>query len=515
MSETPEWLDDKGKIIEHKYCQCFLEKQPMLSNGEDFFTTEGIVTDKDRLLRDVFDDIKEHLTGGLVTKAKNLLEAIRMECYDRGELEKYQDRIFLANGTLFLDGRFVEEKGFCLNRLPISYNPNAPQPEVWLRFLSELLEPEDILTLQEFMGYCLIPCTRGQVMLLIKGNGGEGKSRIGVVMHTIFGPNAKNGSIDKVENSAFARADLQHVLVMVDDDTKMEALSSTHYVKSIITAETPMDLERKKEQSFQGDMYVRFMAFSNGDLEALYDKSEGFFRRQLILQTKRKPPERVDDPFLSDKLKQEVEGIFLWCLEGLKRLQANSYRFTISQRAAENKEHAKRNANNLVEFLQSEGYIQLKADSTITSRELYAIYQMWCEDNGYRPIAQRSVSSYLKSHLEDYNLEASNKDHQQVGQAGQRLLGHSGTDLPNNSLMWKTSIPIHPIYPRGCLGWIGIEDSGFNRKMKEKEYEKVRRAGVGVLPQPGRAHPVQFCMPQLPKPLQAELSGRDSLLSAV
>ena len=141
MSGTPEWLDEKGKIIEHRYCQCFLEQHPLLSKGEDFFTTEGVVTDKDRLLRDVFDDIKEYLTGGLVTKAKNLLEAIRMECYDRGELEKYQDRIFLANGTLFLDGRFVEEKGFCLNRLPIRYNPNAPQPEVWLRFLSELLEP--------------------------------------------------------------------------------------------------------------------------------------------------------------------------------------------------------------------------------------------------------------------------------------------------------------------------------------------------------------------------------------
>ena len=83
MSGTPEWLDDKGKIIEHKYCQCLLEQHPLLSKGEDFFTTEGVVTDKDRLLRDVFDDIKEHLTGGLVTKAKNLLEAIRMECYDR------------------------------------------------------------------------------------------------------------------------------------------------------------------------------------------------------------------------------------------------------------------------------------------------------------------------------------------------------------------------------------------------------------------------------------------------
>ena len=65
------------------------------------------------------------------------------------------------------------------------------------------------------------------------------------------------------------------------------------------------------------------------------------------------------------------------------------------------------------------------------------------------------------------------------------------------------------------MGWMGIEDSGFNRKMKETEYEKVHRAGVGVLPQPGRAHPVQFRMPQLPQPLQAELSGRVSLLPAV
>ena len=65
------------------------------------------------------------------------------------------------------------------------------------------------------------------------------------------------------------------------------------------------------------------------------------------------------------------------------------------------------------------------------------------------------------------------------------------------------------------MGWMGIEDLGFNRKMKEKEYEKVHRSGVGVLPQPGGAHPVQFRMPQLPKPLQAELSGRDSRLAAV
>ncbi len=170
-------------------------------------------------------------------------------------------------------------------------------------------------------------------MLLIKGNGGEGKSRIGVVMQAIFGSNLKNGSIAKVEHSPFARADLEHELVMIDDDMKLEALKSTHYLKTLITAELPMDLERKGEQSYQGEMYVRFMAFSNGDLQSLYDHSDGFYRRQLILTVKKKQPDREDDPFLADRLCAEAEGIFLWCLKGLQRLRKNKFRFTESSRA--------------------------------------------------------------------------------------------------------------------------------------------------------------------------------------
>ena len=107
---------------------------------------------------------------------------------------------------------------------------------------------------------------------------------------------------------------------MVDNDMKMEALKSTHYIKSLITAEMPMDLERKGEQSYQGERYVRFLAFSNGDLESLYDHSDGFYCRQLILSVKKKPLNREDDPFLADKFCAEIEGLFLWCLDGLQKL---------------------------------------------------------------------------------------------------------------------------------------------------------------------------------------------------
>ena len=94
-------------------------------------------------------------------------------------------------------------------------------------------------------------------------------------------------------------------------------------------------------------MFARLLAFSNGDLQALYDRSDGFYRRQLVLTTKEKPVDRADDPDLAEKMKAEAEGIFLWALEGLQRLVANNFKFTESDRIRENREAVKRDNNNI------------------------------------------------------------------------------------------------------------------------------------------------------------------------
>ena len=422
-NEPPRWMQNKH-FNEVLFCEDFLSARPMVCVDGSFFTVEGRVADEEGIRKQIYEMLRPHFTSGTARRATSLLKTLRLEAYTQ-ELPIQEDRIHIANGTLFLNGEFRVEKEFCRNRLPIRYDPNAPQPVTWLRFLSDLLEPEDVLTLQEYLGYCLIPTNRGQVMMLLKGNGGEGKSRIGVVMQKLLGGNMKNGSIAKVERSPFARADLEHELLMVDDDMKLEALKSTHYLKSLITAEMPMDLERKGEQSYQGKMYVRFLAFSNGDLESLYDHSDGFYRRQLVLTTKEKPVGRVDDPDLAEKMKAEAEGIFLWAFEGLQRLVANNFKFTESQRTRDNREAVKRDNNNVFDFLESEGYIRLKADCTISSKDLYEIYRMWCEENNLTPLKRRSFSDSVIASQNKYNLEYCNKI---TNAAGRRVWGFFGIE---------------------------------------------------------------------------------------
>ncbi|WP_199485590.1 DNA primase family protein [Absiella sp. AM29-15] len=326
---VPMWFDGKS-INEALFCEDFLRTHQIIFANGAFFTPDGRVTDDLPLRGEIFEELKYCAVNNIPRKISNIIEIMKLAAHVE-DFPPEQDRIHLANGTLLLDGTFTEGKpDIVRNRLPVSYRPDAPKPSLWLSFLDGLLYPEDIPTLQEFIGYCLIPSNKGQRMMVIKGNGGEGKSQIGAVLGQMLGSSMKDGSIGKISENRFARADLEHILLCVDDDMRMEALRQTNYVKSIVTAQGKMDLERKGKQSYQGWMFARLLAFSNGDLQALYDRSDGFYRRQLVLTTKEKPAGRVDDPDLAQKMKAEVEGIFLWAFEGLQRLVANHFKFTES-----------------------------------------------------------------------------------------------------------------------------------------------------------------------------------------
>ena len=421
----PVWFDGQN-INEALFCEELLQERRIIFANRAFFTPNGRVTDDIFLRGEVYEKLKSYTISSVPQKIKNIMELLKLEAMVE-DLPPQPDRIHVANGTYFMDGSFTADKSYCNNRLTVSYNPDAPTPKRWLQFLSELLQPEDIPTLQEFLGYCLLPTPKGQKMLMLIGKGGEGKSRIGLVMRSLLGDSMNTTSIQKVESNRFSRADLENKLLMVDDDMDLSALPKTNYIKSIVTSECKMDMERKGVQSYQSQLYVRFLCFGNGALTALHDKSDGFFRRQIVLTTKDRPAGRADDPFLVDKLLREKEGIFLWCLEGLHRLIGNNYQFSISGKARENMETVKRSSNNVIEFLQSEGYIRFRADSEASSKAIYEAYTRWCDDNAQKPMSANRVSSELAQNERLYNVEATNNVHA----GGKRVRGFVGIEVVN------------------------------------------------------------------------------------
>lgn len=400
-----EWFQ-KGKVNEVLFLKDFLQSHPMKFFEGNFYGPDGIIS-QSAVKRHIYMLLSSNVQTSLAQRTDQLYKALALET----AVEEFPADSFVVrvkNGSVRLDGSFEEEQDITRYRLAASYDPDAPEPSRWMSFLDGLLDKEDIPTLQEYLGYCLIPCTKGQVMLFLIGDGGEGKSRITQVARILFGNIMNVSSLHKLESNRFARADLVGKLLMIDDDLRMSALPSTNYIKSIVTQEGKIDTERKREQSEQREMTCRLLCLGNGSPNSLYDHSNGFYRRQIILTTKPKPEGRVDDPYLAEKLTEELDGIFNWCFEGLKRLVANDFRFTVSERARQNLEDLKAAGNSVVSFLASEGYFTLGEGYSATTADLFRSYCLWCRENAEKAVAMRSFSSHLKHQAEGRGLTPSN-----------------------------------------------------------------------------------------------------------
>ncbi len=405
----------KHEINEQDFCRELLGRVPLKCEGDRLYSVEGPLGDRDAA-QIIYDALGEQVTVNVALKVGQLLRTLKLEC-GQEELPLQKDRIHLANGTYYLKkpegahSHFSPHKEICRNRLPVHYDPYARTPVVWYSFLQDLLEnEEDIKTLQEYMGYCLIPSTDAQKMLVLSGRGGEGKSVVGQVLYHLLGESMNTGSIHKLEKNDFARADLEGKLLLVDDDADLELLKKTSWIKALVTAQRKLDVERKGVQSYQARLYSRFLCLSNGNLLAAYDNSDAFLRRQLILRCRERPADRVDEPRLSDFLLLEREGILLWCLEGLQRLKKNNWVFTISESALKNLVDARRESQAIDEFfLHSEGYLCRDPDSRMSSRRLYQLFCDYCEDNGLGKWPEKVFFNELRANRKRYNLMESRK----------------------------------------------------------------------------------------------------------
>ena len=174
----PIWFDGKS-INEALFCDDFLGRHKIIYTNGAFFTPDGRVPDELPLRGEIFEELKCCAVSNIPRKISNIVELMKLAALVE-DFPPEQDRIHLSNGTLTLDGSFTEGRPKIVrSRLPVAFRPDAPRPGLWLSFLDGLLYPEDIPTLQEFIGYCLIPSNKGQRMMVIKGSGGEGKSQSG------------------------------------------------------------------------------------------------------------------------------------------------------------------------------------------------------------------------------------------------------------------------------------------------------------------------------------------------
>lgn len=426
--QAPDWvyLDEKNKIKidEDKYCIYKSNQLGIRTINGRILTINGEL-EENRLENLVYTDIKRYINQDLAPRTKKLVSAIKIQSYS--PQITHDGNIHLLNGVYNVASRNFENKMlWCVNRLNANYNSHAPRPTKWLNFLEELLEPDDIITLQEYLGYCLIPSTKAQKMLLIIGAGGEGKSVIGDVITALLGnENISADKLHQLQENRFKIANCENKLLFIDDDMKFKALEDTGEIKTIVTGGRTT-IERKGLQGYDVKLYSRILCFGNGSLSSLYDHSDGFYRRQIIINTKPKDTNRIDNPYLSDDIiNVELEGVLLWCIDGLNRLLDHNYKIFISQASIQALEDSKSSVMNVIEWLKQSDEVEYNPNYEETSIDIYAEYCDWCYNNALTPLKNKTVLGYLKDHATELGI----KFDFNIIKSGKRARGFKGIRL--------------------------------------------------------------------------------------
>ena len=63
-----DWLDDKDKIIEGAFAECYLKMHPMICIHGILFTIDGIVSDESGIKNDIYSMVRPYVTSGLARK---------------------------------------------------------------------------------------------------------------------------------------------------------------------------------------------------------------------------------------------------------------------------------------------------------------------------------------------------------------------------------------------------------------------------------------------------------------
>ncbi|EJT6150409.1 TPA: phage/plasmid primase, P4 family [Clostridium perfringens] len=305
----------------------------------------------------------------------------------------------VRNGLLDIrDMSFKEHTPSYLStvQLNVEYNPQVDCPQ-FKKFLNEVLDCKLIPLVQEIVGYLLTTNTASQKAFVFWGPARTGKSTLlWVVEYLLLGKkNVSNIPWQEIGDK-FKTAELLGKLANVFSDLPSKSIDDTGIFK-VVTGEDYLMAEKKNKNPFKFKPFAR-LVFSCNELPRNYvDRTEGFYRRLIIVPFSRQIEKSKIDKSLKYKFQREKEGILNWALEGLKRLYENNFEFSENELTDGVKKEYKRENNNVISFVEE--CCELDGLFSCSRIEIYEAYKEFCVEAGLKALSQIKFNKELEGNF--------------------------------------------------------------------------------------------------------------------
>lgn len=372
------WVSPKGAEVQGSPTRAFVGNVQLALAGQGCVPTSvnlpvwrsGEQASRMLILRNGILDI-----DGVMRYLDVLEQMIASRCVGEGEADP---RLILAEAL-----RPHSPDLFSVVELPFEWRGETGCPK-WRAFLNRVL-PDVALqkVLQEWFGYCLVPSQAYQRLLIMQGEGANGKSvAMGVLKNLIGERNWSAVPLEALDKNHMLKP-LEGKLVNFSTEWTHIESAAINLLKAISGGD-PVHINPKNRDGYDLLLPTRFVITTN-DPPRLSDRTEAIWRRLLTVPfTVTIPVEerRPLDVFVTD-LCGEMPGILMWSLEGLHRLMRQG---AFADCAATEALKAEYREDARPEFVFLEERVQLKPGEALRTDALYEAYQEYCRDGGYKPL---------------------------------------------------------------------------------------------------------------------------------
>lgn len=279
-------------------------------------------------------------------------------------------------------------------QIQAAYDPSAQCP-AFFAYLHDALNEPEIQLMQEILGYFLVPLNKAQKSFVLVGAPNAGKSTIlSVVQDILLGRENVSNIPWQGLGDRFNKAELFGKLANIFADLPTKAIEDNGFFKAA-TGEDYITAERKNKDPFSFRPYARFL-FSCNEIPRNYgDRSDGFYRRLIIIRFDHSVPKAKRDPNLPEKLAAERDGILMWALAGLHRLIEQNYQFTETEATEEELRRYRIESNSALLFVEE--CCVVDSDAGSVREEVFDRYRDYCSRNGLRAMSQTNFNKDVES----------------------------------------------------------------------------------------------------------------------
>ncbi len=279
---------------------------------------------------------------------------------------------------------------FNVNPVPHNLGESEDTPIIDSLF-KEWVGEEYVLTLKETIALTLIQDYPLHRLIILFGSGLNGKGVFLRFVEKLIGEkNIVSSSIEKIIKDKFASAKLYKKNCCLIGETNFGVFEDTKKIKEL-TGQDLIDGEFKNKNAFNFRNYATIFIASNS-LPSTLDKTDGFYRRPLIIDFPNKFPEgktpllKITETEYSNLCKQLI-GI-------LKNLLSKG-EFNKDGSIEERKKRYEEKSNPVMKYLK-ENYVE-DVNGQIPFFEFYDGVSSYIEERGLRTLSKNQVTKLLKN----------------------------------------------------------------------------------------------------------------------